>query len=111
MIKSIYKSDGYIYENEIPCCEYCGKSADLQGVVIFETPHSGILICDSTSCALQYMCQEIKTNEFEKVDYIGCDECEEKIENGLVDSMGGRQLCIDCESEIVIDKIKKNGYI
>ena len=51
-----WRSSGYIYDNgDIPQCSYCtrdGITAD-----IYETAHSGILICDNKECALEYVGQ------------------------------------------------------
>lgn len=109
MIKIKYKSDGYYYEDEIPSCQYCKKTAE--ETLIFETWHNGILICDSSACALQYVTDEIKMCEFERIEVLVCDDCEQVIDQSIIDPIDGRELCVDCESEIVIDKIKKNGYI
>jgi|TARA_Y100000034_G_C6627133_1_gene273618 hypothetical protein len=64
-IKYKWQSSGYLYDDgDIPKCSYCTK--DGLASLIFETAHSGILICDNDHCALSYVTSEIMCNELER---------------------------------------------
>lgn len=59
-----YASNGYLFdEGEIPQCDFCGRNAE--EVTIFETPHSGILLCEKIECLQSYARDNIYQEQVE----------------------------------------------
>jgi len=50
--KGYYVSDGNIWDaGEIPTCEFHGEHTECNKIAKYETPLSGIIICDHPKCA------------------------------------------------------------
>ena len=79
--RDIWNGGGYLYnDGDVPECEYCGENAHKKA--IYSTAHSGVLICKSESCILDYAMNNIMTDELihEVVECEACDDCEEEID-------------------------------
>jgi hypothetical protein len=77
--KDIWNGGGYLYDDgDVPQCDYCGENAKEKA--IYSTAHSGILICDSESCILDYAMNNIMTDELihDVVECEVCDSCKEE---------------------------------
>ena len=73
-----YKSDGYDFGEEAPCCEYCGASAE--DTEIAETNVSGGFMCGDIECWHNYIWAEIWGRMVEKgtKEIEVCEDCEEE---------------------------------
>jgi len=77
--KDIWEGGGYLYnDGDVPECEYCGENAHSKA--IFSSAHSGVLICESNGCVMDYAMNNIMTDELihSTEEYEVCDECEEE---------------------------------
>lgn len=77
-IIKVYKSDGYIFDDDPPTCDFCDASVD--DAEICETDYSGQFICGEISCWSEYMMQNVwgKYVECEEKEVEVCDDCEEQ---------------------------------
>jgi len=77
--KHIWNGGGYLYnDGDVPECNYCCENAHKKA--IYSTAHSGVTICESESCILDYAMNNIMTDELvHEVEEIEvCDSCEEE---------------------------------
>ena len=78
-------------------CNFCGTSADED--TIHSGDYSGEHICEGSSCAIEYMNQNILINPFEpkEVTITVCDRCDEEIDDGdEIHHLGGDDFCGHC---------------
>ena len=98
LIKKEYHGQGYIYDDgDVPTCNFCGASADED--TIHSGDYSGEHICEGSSCAIEYMNQNILINPFEpkEVTITVCDRCDEEIDDGdEIHHLGGDDFCGHC---------------
>ena len=98
--KTEYHGHGYIYDDgDIPTCSFCGNTAEDE--TIHSGDYSGEHICESPSCAVEYMNQNILINPFEatEVEIDVCDWCEDEIKNEHFHNVDGEDVCDYCYDE------------
>ena len=62
-----YKSNGYLWEEgEVPKCDYCGRTPEQD--TLWETPHSGVILCTATSCLQAYTDDNIYQEQIELIE-------------------------------------------
>lgn len=100
-MKKEYHGHGYIYDDgDIPTCSFCGNTAE--DGIIHSGDYSGEHICEDSSCAVEYMNQNILINPFEvkEVEVVVCDWCEEQKEDcEAFHDVEGEEVCDYCYEE------------